>query len=177
MRHHAGPRTHPALQPARGAHGRARCAGPTTPSALPLLCSCSATLAMLCIDQADQTSRQRALGVALAGEDAIRHLLSRGTHREFGYTPLLLMLVFYFCGAAVIAGSALSTGLFVPMLLIGCLVGELHCTSGLGPGLANVDALRDQSCQPSPCVCVLVNRPRRLTTMMCCPGPQGASWG
>lgn len=119
----------------------------------------------------------KALGVALAGEDAIRHLLSRGTHREFGYTPLLLMLVFYFCGAAVIAGSALSTGLFVPMLLIGCLVGEVHCTSGLGPGLANVDALRDQSCHPSPCVCVPVNRPRRLTTMMCCHGPQGASWG
>jgi H+/Cl- antiporter ClcA len=49
--------------------------------------------------------------------------LSRGTHREFGYKPLLLMLVFYFCGAAVIAGSALSTGLFVPMLVIGCLIG------------------------------------------------------
>jgi chloride channel 7 len=58
-----------------------------------------------------------------AGEDAISHLLSRGTHREFGYKPLLLMLVFYFCGAAVIAGSALSTGLFVPMLVIGCLIG------------------------------------------------------
>lgn len=71
-------------------------------------------------------------GVPLsAGEDAISHLLSRGTHREFGYKPLLLMLVFYFCGAAVIAGSALSTGLFVPMLVIGCLIGmcNQHCGS------------------------------------------------
>lgn len=66
-----------------------------------------------------------------AGEDAISHLLSRGTHREFGYKPLLLMLVFYFCGAAVIAGSALSTGLFVPMLVIGCLIGV--CTHHCGP--------------------------------------------
>jgi H+/Cl- antiporter ClcA len=37
------------------------------------------------------------------------------------------MLVFYFCGAAVIAGSALSTGLFVPMLVIGCLIGVCNC--------------------------------------------------
>lgn len=41
------------------------------------------------------------------------------------------MLAFYFCGAAVIAGSALSTGLFVPMLVIGCLIGALHCRAAL----------------------------------------------
>ena len=35
-----------------------------------------------------------------AGEDAIRHLFSRGTHREFGYAAIVCMLIFYFLGAA-----------------------------------------------------------------------------
>ena len=67
-----------------------------------------------------------------AGEDAIRHLLSRGTHREFGYAALIVMLVFYFGGAVWAAGSAIASGLFVPMLLIGSCVGRLV-------GLAAVD--------------------------------------
>ena len=67
-----------------------------------------------------------------AGEDAIRHLLSRGTHREFGYAALMVMLVFYFGGAAWAAGSAVASGLFVPMLLIGACIGRLV-------GLAAVD--------------------------------------
>ena len=69
---------------------------------------------------------------ALAGGTAIRHLLTRGTHREFGYAALLVMLVHYFLGAAWVAGSAISSGLFVPMLVMGCLVGRLM-------GLAAVD--------------------------------------
>ena len=60
-----------------------------------------------------------------AGEDAIRHLFSRGTHREFGYAALLVMLAFYFAGAAWTAGSAISSGVFVPMLLIGACIGRL----------------------------------------------------
>jgi len=67
-----------------------------------------------------------------AGEDAIRHLLSRGTHREFGYAALVVMLVFYFGGAVWAAGSAIASGLFVPMLLIGSCIGRLV-------GLAAVD--------------------------------------
>lgn len=67
-----------------------------------------------------------------AGEKTIRHLLSRGTHREFGYAALAVMLVFYFCGAVWAAGSAIASGLFVPMLLIGSCVGRLV-------GLAAVD--------------------------------------
>lgn len=70
--------------------------------------------------------------MSVTGEDAIRHLLSRGTHREFGYAALLCMLVFYFLGAAVTAGSAISSGVFVPMLLIGACLGRLV-------GLATVD--------------------------------------
>jgi hypothetical protein len=38
--------------------------------------------------------------MSVTGEDAIRHLFSRGTHREFGYAAILVMLVFYFLGAA-----------------------------------------------------------------------------
>ena len=59
------------------------------------------------------------------GDAVIRHLLTRGTHREFGYAALLVMLVHYFAVAAWVAGSAISSGLFVPMLVIGCLVGRL----------------------------------------------------
>ena len=60
-----------------------------------------------------------------AGEDAIRHLLSRGTHREFGYAAVCAMLATYFLGACWAAGSAIASGLFVPMLLIGSCVGRL----------------------------------------------------
>ena len=61
----------------------------------------------------------------VAGEDAIKHLLSRGTHREFGYGALVTMLVVYFLGAVWAAGSAVASGLFVPMLLIGSCVGRI----------------------------------------------------
>ena len=70
--------------------------------------------------------------MSVTGEDAIRHLFSRGTHREFGYAALLTMLFVYFVGAAVTAGSAIASGVFVPMLLIGACIGRLV-------GLATVD--------------------------------------
>ena len=63
--------------------------------------------------------------VLCAGEDSIKHLLSRGTHREFGYAALVVMLVFYFAGAVWAAGSAIASGLFVPMLLIGSCIGRI----------------------------------------------------
>lgn len=62
--------------------------------------------------------------VSVNGEDSIRHLLSRGTHREFGYAAILCFGVFYFVGAALAAGSAISSGVFVPMLLIGACIGR-----------------------------------------------------
>ncbi|KAL3159050.1 hypothetical protein ABBQ32_011048 [Trebouxia sp. C0010 RCD-2024] len=61
----------------------------------------------------------------VTGEDAIKHLLSRGTHREFGYAALVTMLVVYFLGAVWAAGSAIASGLFVPMLLIGSCIGRI----------------------------------------------------
>lgn len=63
--------------------------------------------------------------MSVTGEDAIRHLFSRGTHREFGYAALVVMLVWYFLGAAWTAGSAIASGVFVPMLLIGACVGRI----------------------------------------------------
>lgn len=63
--------------------------------------------------------------MSVTGEDAIRHLFSRGTHREFGYAAMLVMLIFYFLGAAWTAGSAIASGVFVPMLLIGACIGRL----------------------------------------------------
>ena len=54
----------------------------------------------------------------VSSDDAIRHLLTRGTHREFGYGPLFAFLVIYSIGA-YIAGSSIASGLFVPMLVMG----------------------------------------------------------
>jgi chloride channel 7 len=62
--------------------------------------------------------------ISVNGEDSIRHLLSRGTHKEFGYKAILCFFVFYFVGAALAAGSAISSGVFVPMLLIGACIGR-----------------------------------------------------
>lgn len=50
--------------------------------------------------------------------------MSRGTHREFGYGALLVMLVYYLLGAVWAAGTAIASGLFVPMLLIGACIGR-----------------------------------------------------
>ena len=73
-------------------------------------------------------------------EEAIRHLLTRGTHYEFGFSSLILMLVMYFFGAAWIASSSVACGLFVPMIFIGSLTGRImglfltHFCAALGLG-------------------------------------------
>jgi len=72
-----------------------------------------------------QSYNELATLMSVTGEDAIRHLLSRATHREFGYAAIICMLIFYFLGAAWTAGSAISSGVFVPMLLIGACIGRL----------------------------------------------------
>ncbi|XP_070575370.1 chloride channel protein C-like [Ptychodera flava] len=61
----------------------------------------------------------------VTGESAIGHLFSRDTHLEFGYASLCTMLVLYYPMACWTAGTAMSTGLVVPMLLIGGLYGRL----------------------------------------------------
>ena len=66
------------------------------------------------------------------GEEGIKQLFARGTHKRFDYSALLVMGSYYFIGAALCAGSAISSGLFVPMLMIGAVIGRLL-------GLATVD--------------------------------------
>jgi chloride channel 7 len=76
--------------------------------------------------------------MSVTGEDAIRHLFTRRTHMEFGWASVSTMLVVYFCLAVVAAGSAISAGLFVPMLVIGACAGRLvglaatHAMMGYG---------------------------------------------
>ncbi|WIA10530.1 hypothetical protein OEZ86_000660 [Tetradesmus obliquus] len=59
------------------------------------------------------------------GDETIKHLVSRGAHRRFSYQSLMVMLAWYFLGAAVAAGSAISSGLFVPMLMMGAILGRI----------------------------------------------------
>jgi chloride channel 7 len=80
----------------------------------------------------------------VSGEDAIKHLLTRGTHREFGYGPLIVFLLLYATFATLVAGSSLSSGLFVPMLVMGSALGRLvglmlyDVAVGLGYSEANL---------------------------------------
>jgi len=75
--------------------------------------------------------------MSVTGEEAIKHLFTRRTHLEFGWASVSTMLVVYFTLAALAAGSALSAGLFVPMLVIGACAGRLV-------GLAATHALMAQ---------------------------------
>ena len=73
----------------------------------------------------------------MAGDDAIKHLFSRGAHRRFNYGPLLVMFAWYSLGAALAAGSASSSGLFVPMIMMGACLGRMV-------GLATTEIARNQ---------------------------------
>ncbi|KAG2489363.1 hypothetical protein HYH03_012193 [Edaphochlamys debaryana] len=66
------------------------------------------------------------------GEEGLKHLFARGTHRRFGYKALLVMGAYYYVFAVLVAGSAVASGLFVPMLMVGAVLGRI-C------GLATVD--------------------------------------
>ena len=61
----------------------------------------------------------------VTGEDAIRHLMSRGTHLEFGFGSIAAFLLIYGAFAALSAGSCIASGLLVPMLIMGACIGRL----------------------------------------------------
>ncbi len=61
----------------------------------------------------------------MTGEEAIHHLFSRDTSQELDYGPLLCTLVAYASLACWAAGSHVSSGLVVPMLMIGGLYGRV----------------------------------------------------
>ncbi|NXU76201.1 CLCB protein, partial [Oreotrochilus melanogaster] len=51
-----------------------------------------------------------------SGKEGITYLFKRGTHEEFGYTSLCTALAFYFILSCWTAGSAVASGLVIPML-------------------------------------------------------------
>ncbi|EDV27121.1 uncharacterized protein TRIADDRAFT_54756 [Trichoplax adhaerens] len=61
----------------------------------------------------------------VTGEEAIKHLLSRNTHLEFDFGPLIAILVIYFLLSCWSSGTSVASGLVVPMLLIGSLYGRI----------------------------------------------------
>lgn len=59
------------------------------------------------------------------GEQAVYHLFSKHTHKQFSYASMATMLVVYFFMGCWSAGTSISSGLVVPMLLIGGLYGRM----------------------------------------------------
>ena len=74
---------------------------------------------------ANTSYNQAATLFFLTGEKAIQHLFSRDTHLEFGYSALVVVLGLYFLFSCWSAGTNISSGLMVPMILIGALYGRL----------------------------------------------------
>jgi chloride channel 7 len=60
-----------------------------------------------------------------SGQATIHNLFSRGTPRQYGYVSLLVMLLVYFPLACMTSGTAISSGVVIPMLMIGGLYGRL----------------------------------------------------
>ncbi|NXT56143.1 CLCB protein, partial [Pluvianellus socialis] len=59
------------------------------------------------------------------GKQGITYLFKRGTHEEFGYTSLCTALAFYFILSCWTAGSAVASGLVIPLLYTGALYGRI----------------------------------------------------
>ncbi|NWS39548.1 CLCB protein, partial [Probosciger aterrimus] len=59
------------------------------------------------------------------GKQGITYLFKRGTHEEFGYSSLCTALAFYFILSCWTAGSAVASGLVIPMLYTGALYGRI----------------------------------------------------
>ena len=59
------------------------------------------------------------------GEEAVEHLFSRETPNEFRYQSLFLLLLFYFPLSVYTAGSAVSSGIVVPILMTGACIGRI----------------------------------------------------
>eukprot|EP01060_Flectonema_neradi_P000184 TRINITY_DN1012_c0_g4_i1.p1 TRINITY_DN1012_c0_g4~~TRINITY_DN1012_c0_g4_i1.p1 ORF type:complete len:857 (+),score=87.79 TRINITY_DN1012_c0_g4_i1:57-2573(+) len=55
----------------------------------------------------------------------IRRLFSRGTYPEFGSSTLVAYFLMYFCFAIYSAGMSISSGLLVPMILMGATMGRI----------------------------------------------------
>ncbi|XP_053916136.1 chloride channel protein C-like isoform X2 [Cuculus canorus] len=73
----------------------------------------------------NQTFNQAAALLVENGKQGITYLFKRGTHVEFGYRSLCTALAFYFILSCWTAGSAVASGLVIPMLYTGALYGRI----------------------------------------------------
>ncbi|KAG9478928.1 hypothetical protein GDO78_012542 [Eleutherodactylus coqui] len=72
----------------------------------------------------NRTINQAAALLARNGKPGVMLLFQRGTHEKFGFPPLFITLIFYFCISCWTAGTAAATGLVIPMLYTGALLGR-----------------------------------------------------
>ncbi|KAM5157158.1 chloride channel protein D-like isoform 2-T2 [Mantella aurantiaca] len=73
----------------------------------------------------NRTINQAAALLVKNGKHGIMLLFQRGTHLKFGLPALLTALIFYFFFSCWTSGSAVSTGLVIPMLYTGALFGRI----------------------------------------------------
>ncbi|KFV85531.1 Chloride channel protein D, partial [Struthio camelus australis] len=73
----------------------------------------------------NQTFNQAAALLVENGKQGITYLFKRGTPGEFGYTSLCITLAFYFFLSCWTAGSAVASGLVIPLLYMGALYGRI----------------------------------------------------
>ncbi|XP_029443044.1 chloride channel protein D-like [Rhinatrema bivittatum] len=75
--------------------------------------------------QSNQTFNQAAALLVENGKRGIMFLFKRGTKKEFGYGALVTALILYFLLSCWTAGTAIASGLVIPMLYTGALYGRI----------------------------------------------------
>ncbi|KAM6278094.1 chloride channel protein C-like [Spheniscus humboldti] len=88
-------------------------------------CSSSTWIGPDGVRYSNQTFNQAAALLVENGKRGITYLFKRGTHEEFGYASLCTALAFYFILSCWTAGSAVASGLVIPMLYTGALYGRI----------------------------------------------------
>ena len=76
-----------------------------------------------------------------SGENAIRHLYSKGTRGQFQSGALLSFFALYFSFSGYASGAAYASGIVIPMLVMGAITGRLlgEFTHSLVPGFDDYD--------------------------------------
>ncbi|XP_074841905.1 chloride channel protein C-like [Carettochelys insculpta] len=77
------------------------------------------------VKYSNQSFNEAAALLAENGKRGIMYLFKRGTHEEFGYPSLFTALAVYFLLSCWTAGSAVASGLVIPMLYTGALYGRI----------------------------------------------------
>ncbi|KAM4027303.1 chloride channel protein D-like [Anomaloglossus baeobatrachus] len=77
------------------------------------------------LPKSNNTINQAAALLGKNGKQGIMILFERGSHEKFGFPALFIALGFYFTISCWTAGTAAATGLVVPMLYTGALLGRI----------------------------------------------------